>query len=154
MENAFIADRRGAVETLWELDVALRVRTLWLPDVLGIQHDDAPHSHTRDADPRRLIPRLRDEAADTLWMVETLLSRHRDGLAQYAPHYRRSLQRSASRQAFLAGDRAAGVRLGVAALRNGLSGDARLWTTLALGIIGPTPVAYAMLIDRRRHQGG
>ena len=149
VEN-FIDDRRGAVETLWELNLARRERSLWVGDVLGLQHSDAANSHTRDVDPRRLIARLQGEAPDALWMTETLLEEHGTELARYAPHYERVLQESAAREGFLAGDRRAGVSHTLAAQRIGPLVNPRLWATLLLGLIGPSALVYAKLGGRPR----
>jgi hypothetical protein len=143
-----INNRRGAVETLWELDVACREPSLWVEDVLGLQHTDAPNSHLRDVSPARLLPRLLGEAPDTLWMLETLLAEHREGLARWAPHYRLALEESAALNGFLAGDRRAGVRHTVTALRLGAAVP-KLSGTLTLGVLGPRPLAYAKLAGRR-----
>ena len=144
-----IDDRRGAVETLWELNVARHERTLWVPDVLGLQHEDAANSHIRDVSPRRLIPRLRREAPDTQWMVQTLLHEHGDQLERYAPHYRHVLLESVALQALLAGDRRAGLRHTVAAQRSGPLVNPKLWVTLVLGLAGPNVLAYAKVGGRR-----
>lgn len=143
-----IDDRRGAVETLWELNAARHERTLWVADVLGLQHEDAANSHIRDVSPSRLIPRLRSEAPDTLWMVETLLRQHGDDLKRYAPHYQHLLQESAALQGFLAGDRRAGIRHTIAAQRSGPIVNPKLWGTLGLGLLGPGAVAYAKVGGR------
>lgn len=146
----FIADRRGGVETLWELNVSRWARSLWVPDVLGVQHADAANSHSRDIDPARLIPRLLAEAPDTLAIVETILNEHREGLSRFAPTWRLNLEKSAGLQAFLAGHRAAGLRHTVAAMGGSPRRDPKVWATLILGLIGPRTLAYGQLTDRRR----
>jgi hypothetical protein len=148
----FIDGRRGAVETLWELDVAQTEPTMWVPDVLGLQHSDAANSHIRDVSAARLIPRLTAEAADTQWMVETLLREHGDAVARVAPHYLHNLQESAALQGFLAGDRGAGVRHTFEALRSGSAADPKLWGTMALGLVGPDALAQAKVAGRRWRQ--
>lgn len=147
--HPYIDDRRGAVETLWELDVARDEPSLWVGDILGLAYTDAANSHVREVDGGRLIPRLRAEAADTQWMVETLLSRHGTVLARLAPHYAYALQESGALQAFLAGSRTAGVRLTLAAARGGVGSRVKLAGTLALGMLGPGAVARAKLLGRR-----
>jgi hypothetical protein len=144
----YFGDRRGATETLWETNLARRESSLWVSDVLGRQHTDASNSHTRDASASRLIPRLLEEAPDALWMAETMLSEHEAELARYAPHYRRWLLESAALQAFLAGDRRAGIRHTGAARRAGSAGT-QLWITLGLGVLGPRALARAKLAGRR-----
>lgn len=147
----FFEDRRGAMEGLWETNLARRERSLWLPDILGKQHADAPNSHSRDANPARLIPRLLLEAPDDLWMAETMLAEHGTELARHAPRTRRSLIERAATQAFLTGDRRRGVHHTWSAARAG-SRHPKLWITLALGFLGPRALAHAKLAGRRRRR--
>jgi glycosyltransferase involved in cell wall biosynthesis len=147
-EHTNYFDRRGALETLWETDLARREPSLWVPDILGRQYVDAANSHTRDASAARLIPRLLSEAPDALWMAETMLAEHGPELARHAPRYRRWLLESAALQAFLAGKRRAGLRHARAALRTGPA-DPQLWATIALGALGPRALAEAKLAGRR-----
>lgn len=149
VQTEALLDRRGGVETLWELDVARFTRSLWVQDVLGLQHTDGSHSHSRDANPRRLVPRLLAEAPDMFWVAETLLDRHREGLARFAPHYGMSVEKNAGLHGFLAGHRRAGIRHTVAVMRGRSVREPALWITLLLGVIGPRPVAYAQAVKRR-----
>jgi glycosyltransferase involved in cell wall biosynthesis len=151
--SSYPHDRRGVIETLWETDTARREPSLWIPDVLGLQHVDAANSASRDASARRLIPRLVGEAPDLQWMAETMLSRHGPDLARHAPHYHRWLLESAAREAFLAGHRRAGIRHTRAAVRAG-AGGAQLWATLVLGVVGPRPLAYAKVAGRQTRSRG
>jgi glycosyltransferase involved in cell wall biosynthesis len=148
----YFEDRRGAMEGLWETNLARRERSLWLADILGMQHVDAANSHSRDADPSRLIPRLLLEAPDDLWMAETMLAEHGAELARYAPHTRRSLMARAATQAFLAGDRRRGLRHTWRAAKSGSRGS-KLWITAGLGLLGPRALAHAKLARRRRRPG-
>jgi glycosyltransferase involved in cell wall biosynthesis len=148
-EHSSYIDRRGAMETLWETDVARQERSLWVPDVLGRQYTDAPNSHSRDVSASRLVPRLLAEAPDALWMAETMLAGHGAELAQYAPRYRRSLIESAVAEAFLAGDRRTGVGHVRAAIEAG-SARSKLAPTVLLGVLGRRPLAYAKLARRQR----
>ena len=91
---------------------------------------------------------MRREAVDQAWMAETMLERHGPGLARYAPHYRTWLLESATLEVFLAGRRRAGVRHARAAFRAGAS-PAKLAATVALGLLGPEPLARAKLAGRR-----
>ena len=128
----FFEDRRGAMEALWETNLARRERSMWLADILGQQHVDSANSHSRDTDPRRLIPRLLLEAPDDLWMAETMLAEHGAELARYAPRTRRALIERAATQAFLTGDRRRGARHTWSAVRAG-SRHSKLWMTCPLG---------------------
>jgi hypothetical protein len=143
----FPSNRRGAVETLWETDVARTESSLWVPDVIGIEHMDAANSVSRDSSPSRLVPRLLSEAPDQRWMAETMLAEHGAGLKQHAPTYRRWLLESASMESLLCGDRRAGIEYFREARRAGASGP-QLWATLALGALGPRPLARAKLVGR------
>ena len=143
----YYTDRRGAIETLWELDLAQREPSLWVDDVLGRQHLDAVNSHTREASAARLVGRLVAEAPDQRWMAETMLHRHGGELERYAPRYRSWLLEMAAREALLAGDRRAGIRHTRAAAQAGSAG-AQVWATLALGVIGPRTLARAKLAGR------
>jgi glycosyltransferase involved in cell wall biosynthesis len=148
----YLEDRRGAMEALWETNLARRERSLWLADILGMQHVDAANSHSRDAEPSRLIPRLLLEAPDDLWMAETMLAEHGAELARYAPHTRRLLMERAATQAFLTGDRRRGLRHTLSAVRSG-SRDSKVWVTTGLGLLGPRALAYVKLARRRRRPG-
>jgi len=144
----YFAGRRGAVEALWELDLARREPSLWVADVLGLVHADAPNSLIRDVGARRLIERLLADAPDQRWMAETMLARHGDGLARYAPHYLRWVAESAAHQAFLAGARVAGLHNSLVAVRAGVA-PAKLLATAGAGLAGPRPLAYAKIGGRR-----
>lgn len=142
------ADRRGAMETLWELELAGREHTLYVDDVLGHEHTDAPNSWLRSAAASELVPRLFSDAPDMLWMAETALDRHGPALRRLGPGQYTTLLRVASVQAFLLGKRRAGVRYAVAALRRRPL-EPQAWVTLALGLIGPRAVAHGTLALRR-----
>jgi hypothetical protein len=142
------ADRRGAIESLYELDLAKAERTLCLDEVLGLEHSDAPNSWLRTTSAAELMPRLRQEAPDLLWMAETILARHGPALRRWGPKQYANMQRVASVQAFLLGRRRLGLHYGVAALRS-RPFSPLAWTTLILGLLGPGPLARGNLAQRR-----
>lgn len=142
------ADRRGAMETLWELELAANEMGLYVDDVLGHEHTDAPNSWLRSAVGSELVPRLFGDAPDMLWMAETALSRHGAALRRHGPGQYTTLLRVASAQAFLLGKRRRGLRYAVAALRR-RPFEPQAWVTLALGLIGPRAVAHGTLALRR-----
>jgi hypothetical protein len=144
----YYADRRGAIESLYELDLAKAERTLCLDEVLGLEHSDAPNSWMRTTSAAELMPRLRQEAPDLLWMAETVLARHGDALRRWGPKQYANMQRVASVQAFMLGRRRLGVRHGVASLRS-RPFSPLAWTTLVLGLLGPGPLARGNLAQRR-----
>jgi hypothetical protein len=144
----YYSDRRGATEMLWELDLAKREPSHFIPDVLGKQHADAANSFLRCADRRELIPRLMRDAPDMLWMAETTLAEHGSELARYGPCQRAAVVKSAATQSFLVGARKKGIRYSCASLRRDIR-DAMAWGTLVLGVLGPRAVAYGTLGYRR-----
>lgn len=146
--SPYISDRRGAMETLFELNLAQSTMSVCVEDVLGKVHEDAPDSWLRGASAAELIPRLLREAADMLWMAETTLDRHGPALRRWGPRQYRRLLRLASMQAFLLGRRGEGTRYAVRALRRGPL-DPQAWATLALGLLGPRAVARGALAYRR-----
>lgn len=140
-------DGRGIFETLWETDLARDEPSLWVPDVLGLEHTDATNSTTRESD-AALIPRMLSEAGDIRGQVERMLTDHGDDMARYAPHYRREILRRAALESFLAGDRRAGLRHSLEGIRAGARGP-QDWATLAVGLIGARALAYVKLLGRR-----
>jgi glycosyltransferase involved in cell wall biosynthesis len=141
-------DGRGLFESFWETNLARTQPSLWVPDVLGLEHTDAANSSTREADPKRLIPRMLAEAHDFRWQVEAMLSEHGSELARYAPHYRQELLERAALETFMAGDRRAGIRHSREALKAGATG-VQPWATLTLGVLGARPLARAKLAGRQ-----
>jgi glycosyltransferase involved in cell wall biosynthesis len=144
----YYADRRGAIETLFELDLAKAERTLCLDEVLGLEHSDAPNSWMRTTSAAELMPRLRQEAPDLLWVARTTLARHGEALRRWGPKQYANLQRVVSVQAFLLGRRRLGLRFGLASLRS-RPFSPLAWITLALGLLGPGPLARGNLAQRR-----
>lgn len=144
----FLADRRGAVESLFELDLAAAEKVLYVDDILGMEHTDAPNSWLRSVSADELVPRLLREAPDMLWMAETTLSRHGTALQRHGPRQYTTMLRIASVQAFLLGRRGKGARYAFAALRRGPL-EPLAWVTLMLGLLGPRAVANGTVVFRR-----
>lgn len=145
----YFRDRRGAVEALWELNLARSEASLWVDDVLGLVHTDAANRYNRHTGSSELTTRLLADAPDQLWMAEEMLTQHGSGLARFAPRYRRWLVESAAREALLAGERLKGIRHSWAAARAGASAP-EIAATLALGLAGPRVLARAKVAGRRR----
>jgi len=144
----YFTDRRGAVESLFELDLAKAETTLCLDEILGLEHSDAPNSWLRSTSAAELLPRLRREAPDMLWMAETTLARHGEALRRWGPKQYANMQRVAAVQAFLLGRRRLGLRHAVASLRS-RPFVPLAWVTLVLGLLGPGAVARGNLAQRR-----
>ncbi len=147
-ETPYIADRRGAMEGLWELDLARAETTLCVDEVLGLEHDDAANSWLRTTSPSELIPRLEAEAPDMLWMAETVLARHGEALRRWGPGQYARYLRIAAMQSFLLRRRRAGAGYVLRALRR-RPFEPQLWLTLVLGLVGPRAVAWGSLTLRR-----
>jgi glycosyltransferase involved in cell wall biosynthesis len=148
-ETPYIDGRRGAQETLFELNLAEKETSVCVEDVLTLMHDDAPNSWLREATAASLVPRLRREANDMLWMAETTLARHGAALERYGPEQLVTVLRIASTQAFLLGRRRQGATYGLRALRRRPL-DAAAWITLFLGLLGPRAVERGAVAYRRR----
>jgi len=149
----YLRDRRGAMEALYELDLARNERALYVEDIIGIEHTDAPNSYLRSTARADVVPRLMREAPDMLWMAETALVLHGEALRRHGPRQRWTLLRMASQHAFLMGDRPKGLRYARECLRV-RPGDPMMLTTLALGLIGPWALANATPAYRRLTTGG
>jgi glycosyltransferase involved in cell wall biosynthesis len=147
-DTPYIADRRGAMEWLFELDLAKAETTLCLDEVLGKEHSDAPNSWLRSVKASELLPRLRTEAPDMLWMAETVLQRHGEALRRWGPKQYADLLRIAAMQSFLLGRRRDGIRYGLRALRERPLAPIA-WVTLLLGVLGPGAVGRGTLVLRR-----
>jgi hypothetical protein len=144
----FPADRRGAMEFLYELDLAGNETSICVEDVIGKEHTDAPNSWLRNASSAELVPRLRDEAGDMLWMAETTLGRHGTALLRDGPSQYVTMLRIAAVQAFLLGQRRKGARYALAVLRRKPL-EPLAWVTLTLGLVGPAGVAQGTVALRR-----
>jgi len=146
--SPYIEGRRGAMEFLFELNLAETATSLCVEEVLTMIHSDAPNSWLREAGSASLIPRLRREAPDMLWMAETTLARHGAALARWGPRQLVVVLRIASTQAFLLGQRRKGARYGLRALRHRPL-DTTAWITLLLGLLGPRAVERGAVAYRR-----
>jgi glycosyltransferase involved in cell wall biosynthesis len=149
----YISDRRGAMETLFELNLARATTSIFVPDILISQHTDAPGSYLRNADRGTLLPRLREDAPDMAWMAGEVLSEHGAALRHYGPNLYFTMLRWGATQSFLAGNRSDGVRYARQALR-GKVGRTMVLVTFALGILGPTFVANGVWAYRLLRQAG
>jgi glycosyltransferase involved in cell wall biosynthesis len=147
-ETPYIDGRRGAMETLFELNLAERETSVCVEDVLTKVHADAPDSWLRAASATDVIPRLRREAPDMLWMAETALERHGKALQRWGPRQYVTVLRIAATQAFILGQRRRGLRYSLRALRRKPLAPAA-WITLLLGLLGPSATARGAVAYRR-----
>lgn len=147
-ETPYIDGRRGAMETLFELNLAERETSLCVEEVTTKVHADAPDSWLRAADAADVVPRLQHEAPDMLWMAETTLERHGDALQRWGPRQYVTVLRIAATQAFILGKRRLGARYALKVLRRKPFTPAA-WITFALGLLGPWAVAHGAVAHRR-----
>jgi glycosyltransferase involved in cell wall biosynthesis len=147
-ETPYIDGRRGAMEFLFELNLAERETSLCVEDVLTKVHADAPDSWLRAASAADVVPRLQREAADMLWMAEETLRRHGDALQRWGPRQYVTVLRIAATQSFILGKRRLGARYSLRALRRKPLAPAA-WITLLLGLLGPAATARGAVAYRR-----
>ncbi|HKT83751.1 MAG TPA: glycosyltransferase family 2 protein [Solirubrobacterales bacterium] len=147
-ETPYIDGRRGAMETLFELNLAERETSVCVEDVLTEVHADAPDSWLRAAGAADVVPRLQREAPDMLWMAETTLARHGEALKRWGPRQYVTVLRIGATQAFILGKRRLGARFALRALRRDPLAPAA-WVTLLLGLIGPGATARGAVVYRR-----
>jgi glycosyltransferase involved in cell wall biosynthesis len=147
-ETPYIDGRRGAMETLFELNLAERETSVCVEDVTTKVHADAPDSWLRAAGATDVVPRLQREAADMLWMAETTLQRHGEALRRWGPRQYVTVLRIGATQAFILGKRRLGARYSLRALRRKPFAPAA-WVTLLLGLLGPSATARGAVAYRR-----
>jgi glycosyltransferase involved in cell wall biosynthesis len=144
----YIDGRRGAMETLFELNLAEHETSLCVEEVLTKVHADAPDSWLRAASAADVVPRLQREATDMLWMAETTLARHGEALERWGPRQYVTVLRIAATQSFILGKRRLGARYALRALRRNPLAPAA-WITLLLGLLGPSATARGAVVYRR-----
>jgi glycosyltransferase involved in cell wall biosynthesis len=147
-ETPYIDGRCGAMETLFELNLAERETSVCVEDVLTEVHADAPDSWLRAASAADVVPRLQREAADMLWMAQTTLERHGEALQRWGPNQYVTVLRIGATQAFILGNRRLGARYSLRALRRKPLAPAA-WITLLLGLLGPSATARGAVAYRR-----
>jgi hypothetical protein len=136
-----------ALESLYHLDFAAAFLTATSPTVARQYHADAPDQLTKPI-PAVALARARDEAQ----ALTTLLQRHGEALSRYAPRLHAQYTRGVATQLFLAGDRAGGIRA-LRSARDTSGGRGAELAVLALGLLGPRPLAWAQAARARRRPG-
>ncbi len=122
-------ENRWADTALYQLDFAQRYRTWFREEILAFVHLDASN---RVSHLRRGPKQSRIVAAGLGQEMDALLERHGDAMRSVAPRAFQRYCRLRAAYHFLAGDRAAGIRQGLACLRaTPLQPEA--WSLLILG---------------------
>lgn len=128
-ESVRYPESRWSTTALYQLDFAKRYRTWFREEILGFVHLDAAN---RLSYLRRGAKHSGTTASELGMEMDVLLERHGDALLRFAP---RTLQRFCRLRAayhFLAGNRAAGIRQGLACLR-ATPLRPEVWALLILG---------------------
>jgi glycosyltransferase involved in cell wall biosynthesis len=136
-------------ELIYHLDFAREFRTLMLPDIVALIHDDAASRCSTGAPCLRYIRRQKSEATVVLKGVETILERHGEALLQDAPNTYRRLLRKRIECLLLAGQTTEGLRRGWSFIAS-YPGAADGWATLCAGALGRNTLAMLSFLNSRR----
>ncbi len=107
-------ESRWSVTTLYHLDFAKLYRTWFREEILAFVHFDASNRQSQLRSGPKLSPIL---AAGLGKDMDALLERHGDAMRRSAPRTLQKFRRVRASYHFLARDRAAGIRQGLACLR-------------------------------------
>jgi glycosyltransferase involved in cell wall biosynthesis len=130
-------ENRWSDHALYQMDFAKRYRTWFREEILAFVHLDAAN---RLGDLRRRPKHARISAAELGKDVDALLECHGAAMRQFAPRTLQKFYRLRAAYHFLAGNRGAGIRQGLACLRvTPLLPE--LWSLLILGIAHTSALA-------------
>jgi len=141
------SDRRGPLDTLFQLDLAKQWKVKIHEDILALEFSDAPNSQTRSLGLTRVRIMLQN-AADMAWHYEEILDRHGEALEQWGAKSLDNIIRAAALNHFLSGDRKAGLKRVAQYLFNHPA-SAPAWGILVFGMMGPRAAAYANALKNR-----
>lgn len=139
-ERVRLPDGR-AYEAVYHLDFARQFRTWLLPDVIAMGHQDAPNRISSSRSRSQRVKRLLQDAPDGLLAEERIISEHGPALKQYLPLHWRMHHRIRILFAFLAGQRAKGLRYTRCYLRK-FGSDPVIFLAALFGTLGPRPLAW------------
>ncbi|MGV3708481.1 MAG: glycosyltransferase family 2 protein [Gemmatimonas sp.] len=134
----------GWSEGIHELEFARRYNVQLCAEVVRLYHGDAPE-RLMLALPDTSAVNARGQLAHTAAMVHA----HITAIETHAPRRALMLRREHATLTFLTGDRRAGFRLSVDALRRS-PGNLTSWAVLVVGTMSPALLRY---LRRRRHAG-
>jgi glycosyltransferase involved in cell wall biosynthesis len=148
-------EARWSDDALYHLDFAERYRTWLREETLAVVHLDA---RNRLGSLRRSPKQARSSAAELGEEMDILLHRHGDAMRRFAPQTLEKFRRLRAAYYFLAGNRAAGVKHGLACLRT-TPLMLEVWALLILGVTNIGALARVRswrrpgqdLIRQRRH---
>lgn len=137
-------DERYAWEGIHELDFAKLYDVQLCKAIVRLYHYDAPvRVMTPTAEHSK-----RSSAGEAKY-VHAVLTRHGEALRIHAPERHRIFTREAALYAFLAGDRLAGIRSSVNAIRLAPL-NVKSWIVLAVGMAGSGPLRHVWSMRRAR----
>lgn len=130
-------ENRWSDTALYQLDFAKRYRTWFREEILAFVHQDAANrvGYLRRGPKQSLI-----SAAELGEELDTLLQCHGDAMRQFAPHALQRFCRLRAAYHFLAGNRGAGIRQGLACLR-ATPLLPEVWALLILGAANASALA-------------
>jgi len=137
-------DRRGGLESYYQLNIAQQGLVLYLEDILCKQYKSAANSTTR-GNPKTRIQNLKKNAPDMIWMYEKTLEEHGEALRLYGPNQYKNLFRNISVQYFYSGNRLAGTKCLIKYLKM-KPFDIPSWFVFPLGWIGPGAMIYGNIL--------
>jgi glycosyltransferase involved in cell wall biosynthesis len=129
-----------ADEALYHLDFAQRFRVAAYPDIVRLYHHDAGNQRSKPS-----VEQLTGEACDQALQTESLLNRHGEALARWAPRVHERFMAELATMHFLAGRRLPGIRAALRSLRR-RPASARHWMIVLLGLAGPRPLAFIKML--------
>lgn len=138
---------RRATDNLFQLNLALQGRILYLDDILAYEHNDAPNSETRGKSPA-LLDLIQKNALDHLWEYEQILHLHGEALKRWGPRQYHACYRAAALECFYLGQRWRGCKYMARYLRFQPL-DVYAWFILGLGLLGPSATLHGKLAKRK-----
>ncbi len=137
---------RRTSDLLHQLDLGRATKSLYVTDVLGLEHEDGPDSMTRSCSWTGM-QKYKARATDMLWMYETCLERHGEALRTCGPKQYARLLMGAALQSFYGGKRLLGTRYMLQYLRR-RPDDVVAWLIIALGAMGSRAALFGLYVKR------
>ena len=136
----WVAERRGPLDTIFQLDLAQRTKASVGDDVIALEYSDADNSQTRSSGLKGART-LMSYAADKAWEADEVIRKHGDALRKHGPRQYRLMKRAAAMFHFIDGDRRGGLRHAASYLRDepaSLLG----WGIVVLGLLDRRLLAW------------
>jgi glycosyltransferase involved in cell wall biosynthesis len=135
-----------AYENIYHLEFARQFKTMLLPDVVALAHQDASN-HIINLGITARVRKVLQDAPDGLSSVETILTEHGNALKELAPARWRIYCRTRILYAYLAGHRKHAGKYGLVYLSE-IDLSASVIGAMVIGSIGPVPLAWAQAMRK------